>query len=696
MPKIHYPFVFHPRLFMLVARQPKRKSCEERQGLTECSAKIAVYEWYRFKARKGEMVMADNLRAWGIGLCLVAVSGSSFADSLDAQRQRYLQVKQAWDSNQMMTVNQLMPTLRDYPLYPYLEYRQLTQDLGQATTIEIKDFIARNPTLPPAKSLPSRYVNELSRRQDWTGLLVFSPQPPKPIAARCNYYYAQYATGHQQIAWDGARDIWLSGQSLPTNCDKLFEAWKASGDQTPLTVLERMRLALKKGNNGLVSFLAKQLPPDYQTMGDALASLQADPRNVEAFARSVGPTDFTRDATEIAFSSLARQNADEARAMLPTLVRLQKIGDKQRQAMEDSIAWRLMGSDATTDDIRWRDNVIKNSNSASLIERRVRLALGNGNKQEIRTWLALLPQEVRNKDEWRYWNASVMIEDGKRSEGESILRSLTQQRGFYPMVAAQKLGITYPLQVEVADKPSSKLTNDPAIDRIRELMYWNMDNTARSEWVSLISSKSKPDQAALARYAFEQNWADLSVQATITAKLWDHLEERFPMAWPQQFRQATEDKGISQSYAMAIARQESAWNPKVQSPVGASGLMQVMPKTAEHTAQMFNLSNYVNSSQLLDPITNIQIGTSYLEYVYQSLGRNRILSSAAYNAGPSRVTTWLGNTGGRVDAVAFIESIPFSETRGYVKNVLAYDAYYRYFMKRPTKILTDAEWERRY
>ncbi|MDN5450510.1 MAG: murein transglycosylase, partial [Enterobacterales bacterium] len=163
------------------------------------------------------MVMADNWRAWGIGLCLVAVSGSSFADSLDAQRQRYLQVKQAWDSNQMMTVNQLMPTLRDYPLYPYLEYRQLTQDLGQATTIEIKDFIARNPTLPPAKSLPSRYVNELSRRQDWTGLLVFSPQAPKPIAARCNYYYAQYATGHQQIAWDGARDIWLSGQSLPTN-----------------------------------------------------------------------------------------------------------------------------------------------------------------------------------------------------------------------------------------------------------------------------------------------------------------------------------------------------------------------------------------------------------------------------------------------------------------------------------------------
>lgn len=99
-------------------------------------------------------------------------------------------------------------------------------------------------------------------------------------------------------------------------------------------------------------------------------------------------------------------------------------------------------------------------------------------------------------------------------------------------------------------------------------------------------------QPQLARYAFLQQWPDLSVQATITDKLWDHLEERFPLVWHQTFRQATNDKGISQSYAMAIARQESAWNPKVRSPMGAAGLMQLMPSTAQHTAQMFNMANY--------------------------------------------------------------------------------------------------------
>lgn len=642
------------------------------------------------------MVKVDKWRLLAVGLCLTAFSGTTLADSLDAERQRYLQIKQAWDSNQMDVVYQLMPTLRDYPLYPYLEYRQLTQDLSTASVAQVSQFLQRNPTLPPAKSLSSRFVNELARREDWRTLLVFSPQEPKPVAARCNYYYAKWATGDQQAAWSGADDIWMSGKILPGSCDKLFSVWQAAGKQTPLNTLARMKLALKEGNSGLVNYLYRQLPSDYQTMGDALVNLQKDPKTLESFARSVGPTDFTRSATSIVFASLARQDVENARAMIPTLARLQKMSESERLELEETVAWRLMGSDATFEQAQWRDKVILRSQSPALLERRVRMALGAGDRQGLKTWLARLPEESRNKDEWRYWRAIAMIDEGKRSEGETILRSLINERGFYPMVAAQKLNVPYPVMVAVAAKPRTDLVSGPEIARVRELMYWNMDNLARSEWSSFVASRSRPEQEALARYAFEQKWADLSVQATIVGKLWDHLEERFPMAWPQEFRRATEDKGITPSYAMAIARQESAWNPKAQSPVGASGLMQVMPRTAQHTVQLFGIPGYTNPSQLFDPQTNITIGTSYLESVYQQFGRNRILSSAAYNAGPSRVNTWLGNTDGRVDAVAFVESIPFSETRSYVKNVLAYDAFYRYFMHRPAKVMTESEWQRRY
>lgn len=642
------------------------------------------------------MVKVDKWHFLAVGVLLVTASGVVQADSLDVERQRYMQVKQSWDNNQMDTVNQLMPMLKDYPLYPYLEYRQLMQDLSFITPGQVNSFIQANPTLPPARSLSSRFVNELARRQDWRGLLSFSPQPPKPVAASCNYYYAKWMTGEQSVAMDAVKDIWLTGQSLPSECDKLFSVWQQAGKQTASTTLQRINLAMKAGNTNMVSFLARQLPPDYQTTRDALLKLQSDANSVESFARSLGPTDFTRNAVIIAFERVARGDVENARSMLPILARVQKMSDSERQQLEEIVAWRLMGVDVTSEQARWRDDVVLRSKTTSLVERRIRMALASGNSQDLSQWLGRLPAQVKEEDEWRYWQAYLLIDQGKRAEGETILRSLMKARGFYPMVAAQKLNVAYPLFISVATKPDSSVDKLPEIARIRELIYWNMDNLARSEWVYLVQSRDKSQQEALARYAFNHQWADLSVQATITGKLWDFLEERFPLAWPAEFRQATEGKGIAQSYAMAITRQESAWNPQARSPVGASGLMQVMPATAKHTVQMSNIPGYVNSSQLFDPKTNITIGTSYLESVYQMFGRNRILSSAAYNAGPSRVNTWLGNSGGRIDAVAFVESIPFSETRRYVKNVLAYDVFYRHFLQQPAKVLTDAEWQRRY
>lgn len=222
-----------------------------------------------------------------------------------------------------------------------------------------------------------------------------------------------------------------------------------------------------------------------------------------------------------------------------------------------------------------------------------------------------------------------------------------------------------------------------------------MDNTARSEWANLVTSRTKSEQAQLARYAFNNHWWDLSVQATIAGKLWDHLEERFPLAYKDLFTRYTSGKDIQPSYAMAIARQESARNPKVKSPVGASGLMQIMPGTATHTVKMFSIPCYSSPSQLL-----ILIPTSTSEPAICSTCISNLAITASLRQQPITPVrdafAPLGNSAGRIDAVAFVESIPFSETRGYVKNVLAYDAYYRYFLGDKPELMSDAEWQRRY
>ncbi|SNY68800.1 murein transglycosylase [Enterobacter sp. CC120223-11] len=636
-------------------------------------------------------------RLLAAGVCLLTVSSAVHADSLDEQRDRYAQIKLAWDNKQMDVVAQLMPTLKDYPLYPYLEYRQLTADLMNEPALSVSQFVQAYPTIPSARTLKNRFVNELARREDWRGLLAFSPEKPTTTEAQCNYYYAKYNVGQTQDAWAGAKDLWLTGKNQLNACDALFSAWRASGTQDPLAYLERIRLAMQAGNTRLVTSLANQMPSDYQTISAAVVSLANNPNTVLSFAQSTGATDFTRQMAAVAFTSVARQDVENARLLIPQLVQAQKLNEDQTQDLRDIVAWRLMGNDVTDEQARWRDDAIMRSQSTSLVERRVRMAIGNGDRRGLNTWLARLPMDAKEKDEWRYWQADLLMERGREQEAKDILHSLMQQRGFYPMVAAQRLGEDYSIRVEKPEGTVAPLlVNGPEMNRVRELMYWNQDNTARGEWANLVSSRTRNEQGQLAKYAFDQDWWDLSVQATIAGKLWDNLEERFPLAYKDLFMRYTGDKAITKSYAMAIARQESAWNPKVRSPVGATGLMQIMPGTATHTVKMFAIPGYSGPNQLLDPETNINIGTNYLQYVYQQFGNNRIYASAAYNAGPGRVRTWQGNSAGRLDAAAFVESIPFSETRGYVKNVLAYDAYYRYFMGEKPQILTDVEWKQRY
>lgn len=634
---------------------------------------------------------------WVVGVCLTGIAGLSHADSLDQQRLRYQQIRQAWDNHQMDTVNQLLPTLKDYPLYPYLEYRQISDDLNQETAIAVSQFIRQYPTLPSSSLLKDRFINELAHRQDWMGLLSFSPTAPAAEEARCNWYTANLNTGHSQLAWEGARKLWMTGGNLPSACDALMSAWQASPAYTPQLALQRVVLAYYNGNQRLLTQLIAGLPDNYATLGGALTALQQNPQGLSLFAASVSPSDFSHEITLIAFLRLARQDADSARAMIPQLTSEQQLSDAQVQRLKEDVAWQYMGTDITSEQMRWRDAVVMDSDSTALIERRVRQAISDNDHRGLNTWIARLPVEAKQKDEWQYWQAELLIEQGHPQEAREILQGLAKQRGFYPMVAAQTLGTPYRLTIDSAPAPTAEVAQGPELARVRELMYWGLDNLARMEWANLIRSKPRTGQQMLARYANEQGWWDLSVQATITAKMWDSLKERFPMAWQQVYQQYSAGKAIPVSYAMAISRQESAWNPKIRSPVGASGLMQLMPGTADHTVKMFpSISNYTNSSQLLDPTMNIQIGMQYLDYVYRQFDNNRIYASAAYNAGPGRVRKWQAVSNGKLSAIGFIETIPFAETRNYVKNVLAYDAYYRDFMGQPGPVIDAAEWNSHY
>ncbi len=116
------------------------------------------------------------------------------------------------------------------------------------------------------------------------------------------------------------------------------------------------------------------------------------------------------------------------------------------------------------------------------------MALGTGDRRGLNTWLARLPMEAKEKYELRYWQADLLLERGREAEAKEILNQLMQQRGFYPMVAAHRIGDEYELKIDKAPQNvDSALTQGPEMARVRELMYWNLDNTARSEWANLVN-----------------------------------------------------------------------------------------------------------------------------------------------------------------------------------------------------------------
>ena len=143
------------------------------------------------------------------------------------------------------------------------------------------------------------------------------------------------------------------------------------------------------------------------------------------------------------------------------------------------------------------------------------------------------------------------------------------------------------------------------------------------------------------------------------------------------------------SLLYAVSRQEGALYPRAESPVGAPGLMQLMPGTAKETASKLGVP-YRNPEQLFDPTLNVRLGSAYLKRLLDVYDGNRILATAAYNAGPGRVKRWREQSRNRPMDV-WVESIPYKETRNYVQNVLSFDLIYQHKLQQPLRFMSERE-----
>lgn len=592
---------------------------------------------------------------------------------------------------------------RDYPLQDYLDFYEIYygafDGYGKAAA-----YIKKNDGTARAGDLESKYIRKLSNAGDYRGVLAVATGRPQDTGLACLYEYAEYRTGKADAAFGFMEKTFMKGQgaSVPDDCAGLFSAWRSSGKAIPGIYWTKLMSSIRarnqaKGVAALVSYLKGS---SYEGRAQLAQKVYSSPSSFMDLVPG-GNDHLNNSIVVAALSSMARTDTEGAAALLPEARTKYSLSESEYAEALRNIIWHVY-ADRVDSLVPWADRQLDSLHDAdSLKELRIRFAIRRGNFRDMNLWIRKLTGDSARDLRWTYWKARALAEAGNQAEAERLYAKVTRERSFYGFMASQRLG--KPLSFNDESPLVKKVTEEEAVRRwpefarIHELLAVGDTLNAQREWRRFILAIPRNEKLEAAMLALDKGWFDFSVNASIYAKAWSVLSLRFPTPMLSFYRQRSRETGVPLSYLYAISRQESALNPFARSPVGAAGLMQLMPQTAANIAGKCGIA-YSGKDALFDPEINVSFGSCYLMQLLEKYGGNRILASAAYNAGPGRVTKWTDSDGAGVAADIWVESIPFKETRNYVQNVLVYDAIYQHFISRDRQpqFLSGSELRHRY
>lgn len=622
-------------------------------------------------------------------LCVPGLVAPVFAQTME--QSLYREGYDAVRANDQERFQQIRARLNHYPLRPYLDYYQLAFRPGAADYNDVTRFIRQHGDTPQSNRLERSYLTYLAQSQQWSQFLRFYPAKPNSTDLLCMHYQARYYTGHKSEALQEAGKLWLTGQSRPDACDPLFQLWQQAGLRTQDKIWQRMKLAFEAQNPNLIRHLGAQLGGSLKPYGDQMIALFDQP------ARAMNPASFStapqsRQLLSLGLARYANEQPEPALRQLGEMKRRFGLNQAEVARVERAAARRLL-LDRSLAQRNWLDATLVRMKDAELVELRARLAIWEQDWRGLEGWVKRMPMALQKEDRWRYWLARSLEVQGRQKQARELYLETANLRGFYGFMAAQRTGVPYRIKNQsVGHKvPDWRTASSrwPFLVRVRELLAMNEITAARSEWIHNMDRNPVAQRLEFGHIALNQGWHELAILSSIRAEAWNAIDLRFPLPLKRTFSQMAQERTMNTSLLYAISRQESALYPLAQSPVGARGLMQLMPATAKETAAKLGVP-YRNEQQLFDPAMNIRLGSAYLKRLLDVYDGNRILAAAAYNAGPGRVKRWREQSTNKPMDV-WVESIPYRETRNYVQNVLSFDLIYQHKLQQPLRFMSERE-----
>lgn len=653
-----------------------------------------------------------------------------------SQRQAYSQALDLLTKGQRKQFQKQAEKLRDYPLYPYLKYKEYSRYISSVDHEELDEFIHDFSDSPLASWLRKRWIRNLARQKNWDTYLNHYQVGQYGTEFDCHYYWALYKEGDRNEAFAGARRLWLVGKSQHDACDPLFEVWKTTGEMHGELAWERTALAMANGQIQLAKYLESKVPKQKKVMAREWRDLYRDPHRLKYLPRYQKWGDNAKPLIVTGFSRLIRKDPKLAQALWPKYQAEFQFNLGERAKIINEFAWVLAVRKQENADY-WLNQAAQYGLSDDLTSVGLRNALYAEDWPRVRNWLALLNQDQADENSWKYWRArtqqklppvdlnklsqvqvnadkvdylnflnhfrQALYQEGdlfellprsvveqkfaQRKTSTSLLKDLAKNRHYYGFLASERLQQPLSLNMEmtpVNEQDISRVTQLPGVQRARELHLLDSKKLSRYEWQHLVRRSDEKDRAALAQLAHLWGWHNPAIVAAYQSNAFNDLSIRFPVAYQSVIQKHAGSKGLDLDWVYSLIRQESAFLYSARSAVGAMGMMQIMPATARQISREMGIRN-PSTKQMLTPDANVRLGTYYMSQLLEEFSGNMILATAAYNAGPHRARAWRPKTL-PVSGDIWVETIPFHETRDYVKNILTYQAIYRHHLGKPAKL----------
>ncbi len=620
-------------------------------------------------------------------IVFVASQVGAESSGLDRQRALFIELHPVVERGDWSAVDALpaddRKLLRDYVLWPDLRSTWLRATISVAEHDEIEAFLDRYGTLKPARELRYRYALHLAKEGDLNGFLSIYERYYQGIEMAkldCLALRAEIKNGREQRVVNRAVDLWLVGRSQVEECDPVF-AWIRDNDKLgAIEYRKRFDLAIEAREFRLARWLGREIGEPHVDIASQWLKAQQNPEQFVA-QRSTTRTDrIGRDQLAYAIERLTYADPVRAAGLWSGLRQKHDFPEEQRLTTERHIALWL-ARDNLPGAYRALAELPAGAQDDEVARWRARVSLRAGEWTTLLEDVAMLTPTERQSEEWRYWHAYALGRTGDGEAARSALRVLAAERSYYGFLAADALGANYEFDHSelVADEGViAALAARPQIIRARELFKVGLDSKGRSEWDTVVRYLDDADKNQAAILAYRWGWHSRAIATAAQTGEYDDLHLRYPLAFQDEFESSSQQASIPANWAYGVARSESLFMRDVRSHAGAIGLMQLMPATGRQVARELRLP-YAGVATLTNPEDNIRLGTTYLGQMAERYGGNRVLATAAYNAGPHRVDKWLPDEGS-LDARIWIENIPYNETRKYVRRVLAAETIFHWRM----------------